>query len=427
MSLLYTHIVIHSIAPLLLRAVIIALGFLPIMTFAQNKPSARDVHNSAIVVDTHADTPMRFLHEGYDIAGPRGSGYMDLKSIKEGNLGAQFFSIFLYPDEVPPNQYAHRTLAIIDSVYEQVARHPDAMEMAYTVADIRRIRSTPNPKLATLIGVEGGHCIENDLRVLRDLYRLGVRYMTLTWSNTNDWADSSGDINNSQIKHHDGLTDFGKEVVLEMNRLGMMVDVSHVADKTFWDAIAVTKAPVIASHSSARALTAAPRNMTDDMLKAVAKNGGVVQVNFFSAFVDENFRREYGAMSKERDAALKAVKEKYKSAEEKTRFVEYQKEQAIWAAKVPRPPLKSLIDHIDHVAKVAGVDHTGIGSDFDGIDSSPQGMDSTADLPKITEALMQRGYSADDCRKILGGNLLRVMEQVEQVAKQKQAETKAPQ
>jgi membrane dipeptidase len=207
----------------------------------------------------------------------------------------------------------------------------------------------------------------------------------------------------------------------------MMVDISHVADKTFWDTITVTKAPVIASHSSARALTNAPRNMTDDMLKAVAKNGGVVQVNFFSAFVDENFRKEYGAMSKERDAALKAVQEKYKDADEKTRFVEYQKEQAIWSAKVPRPPLKSLIDHIDHIAKVAGVDHVGLGSDFDGIDSSPQGMDSTADLPKITAALMERGYSADDCRKILGGNLLRVMAEVERVAQQLQKQMPVPQ
>jgi membrane dipeptidase len=386
------------------------------MSLAQSSASPRDVHDSAIVIDTHADTPMRFLHEGYDIAGPRGNGYMDLKSIKEGNLGAEFFSIFLYPDEVPPNQYAHRTLQIIDSVYEQVRRHPDAMEMAYSAEDIRRIRSGPNKKLATLMGIEGGHTIENDLRVLRDYYRLGVRYMTLTWSNTNEWADSSGDINNPNVKHHNGLTDFGRQVVAEMNRMGMLVDISHVADKTFWDTIAVTKAPVIASHSSARALTNAPRNMTDEMLKAVAKNGGVVQVNFFSAFVDENFRKQYGAMSKERDAALKAVLEKYKNADEKTRFVEYQKEQAVWAAKVPRPPLKSLIDHIDHVAKVAGVDHVGLGSDFDGIDSSPQGMDSAADLPKITEALMQRGYSAEDCRKILGGNLLRVFEQVEKIA-----------
>jgi membrane dipeptidase len=395
---------------------------MPAMMFSQQQPTPQQVHNSAIVVDTHADTPMRFLSEGYDIAGPRGSGYMDLKSIKEGNLGAQFFSIFFYPDQVPQTQYARRTMDIIDSIYEQVRRHPDAMEMAYTVADIRRIRSTPHPKLATLMGIEGGHCIENDLSVLRDFYRLGVRYMTLTWSNTNDWADSSGDMNGPQVTHHNGLTEFGKQVVLEMNRLGMMVDISHVADKTFWDTIAVTKAPVIASHSSARALTNAPRNMTDEMLKAVTKNGGVVQVNFFSAFVDENFRREYGAMAKERDAAIKAVLEKYKNADEKTRFLAQQKEEAAWAAKVPRPPLKSLIDHIDHVAKVAGVDHVGLGSDFDGISSSPQGMDSTADLPKITEALMQRGYSAEDCRKILGENLLRVMGQVEQVAKQLQAQ-----
>jgi membrane dipeptidase len=277
------------------------------------------------------------------------------------------------------------------------------------------------------MGIEGGHCIEDDLRILRDFYRLGVRYMTLTWSNTNDWADSSGDINDPKVQHHNGLTPFGKQVVAEMNRIGMMVDISHVADKTFWDAIAISKAPVIASHSSARALTNAPRNMTDDMLKAVAKNGGVVQVNFYSGFVDQKFKDAYAAMAPQRNAAFAAFREQYKNADEKTKFIAWQKLQAEWANKVPRPPFKSVIDHIDHIAKVAGVDHVGLGSDFDGIDSAPQGLDSTADLPKITEALMQRGYSAEDCRKILGGNLLRVMEQVERVAKELQAQTPEPQ
>ena len=214
--------------------------------------------------------------------------------------------------ETNQGHFARHTLDLIDSVYEQAARHPDRMMMAFSVADIERAHR--EHKLAALLGIEGGHSIENDVRLLRDFYRLGVRYMTLSWSNTNEWADSSGDINNPKVEHHNGLTDGGKQIVLEMNRLGMLVDISHVADKTFYDAIAVTKAPVIASHSSARALTNHPRNMTDDMLRAVAKNGGVVQVNFYNAFIDENYRKAAEAQAKDRDAAVKAYTDQLKAA-----------------------------------------------------------------------------------------------------------------
>jgi membrane dipeptidase len=289
------------------------------------------------------------------------------------------------------------------------------------VADIEKAHK--QKKLAALMGIEGGHSIENDIHVLRDFYRLGVRYMTLSWSNTNEFADSSGDIKDPNVQHHNGLTDFGKQVVLEMNRLGMMVDISHVADKTFWDTIATTKAPVIASHSSARALTDAPRNMTDDMLRAVAKNGGVVQVNFYSAFVDENFLKAAEAQAKDRTAAEKAYIDQQKAAGKPVSYVDYDHIDREWMAKIPRPPFKSLIDHIDHIAKVAGVDHVGLGSDFDGVSgATPEGMDSAADLPKITQALLDRGYSAQDIRKILGGNLLRVFGEVERVSRQMQAE-----
>jgi membrane dipeptidase len=260
--------------------------------------------------------------------------------------------------------------------------------------------------------------------LLRDYYRLGVRYMTLSWSNTNEWADSSGDINDPKIQHHNGLTDFGKQVVLEMNRMGMMVDISHVADKTFWDAIGTTRAPLIASHSSARALTNHPRNMTDDMLRAVAKNGGVVQVNFFSGFVDEDSRKAFEAQTKERDAAVADNIAKRKAAGLSVTYLDSDRIQREWIAKIPRPPLKSLIDHIDHITKVAGVDHVGLGSDFDGVSgATPAGMDSAADLPKITQALLDRGYSADDIHKILGGNLLRVFGEVERVSRKMQAES----
>jgi membrane dipeptidase len=260
------------------------------------------------------------------------------------------------------------------------------------------------------------------MHLLRDYYRLGVRYMTLSWSNTNEWADSSGDINDPKIQHHNGLTDFGKQVVLEMNRLGMIVDISHVADKTFWDTIANTKAPVIASHSSARALVDAPRNMTDDMLHAIAKNGGVVQVNFFSGFVDQDYRKAMLAQEKEQAAAIQKYVDSLKAQGKPVSYIEIDRMEREWTAKIPRPPFNSLIDHIDHIAKVAGVDHVGLGSDFDGVSgATPQGMDSAADLPKITQALLDRGYSADDIKKILGGNLLRVFRQVEAVSRELQA------
>jgi membrane dipeptidase len=247
--------------------------------------------------------------------------------------------------------------------------------------------------------------------------------MTLTHFNTNDWADAQGDINDPKVTHHNGLTPFGKQVVLEMNRLGMMVDISHVADKTFWDAIATTKAPVIASHSSARALVDAPRNMTDDMLRAVAKNGGVVQVNFFSGFDDEDYRKAMLAQEKDQAAAIQKYLDSPRTQGKPVNYIEVDRIEREWMARIPRPPFRSLIDHIDHIAKIAGVDHVGLGSDFDGVSgATPQGMDSAADLPRITQALLDRGYSADDIKKILGGNLLRVFRQVEEVSREMQAQ-----
>jgi membrane dipeptidase len=382
---------------------------------------ARAIHDSAIIVDTHADTPQRFLDEGFDIGStdPKDIGHLSLDKARKGNLAAEFFSIWVDP-ETNQGHFAQHTFDLIDSVYEQAARHPDRMMMAFSVADIECAHR--EHKLAALMGIEGGHSIENDMHLLRDYYRLGVRYMTLSWSNTNEWADSSGDINDAKVQHHNGLTDFGKQVVLEMNRLGMIVDISHVADKTFWDTIATTKAPVIASHSSARALVNHPRNMTDDMLRAVAKNGGVVQVNFFSAFVDEDYRKAMEAQDKTQASAIQQYLVERKAEGKTVTYTDKDRIEREWTAKIPRPPFKSLIDHIDHIAKVAGVDHVGLGSDFDGVSgATPQGMDSAADLPKITQALLDRGYSAEDIKKILGGNLLRVFRQVESVSREMQA------
>lgn len=393
---------------------------------AQNAVSAkaRAIHDSALIVDTHADTPQRFLDENFDIGSTdaKDIGHISLDKAKAGNLGAEFFSIWVEP-KTNQGHFAQHTMDLIDSVYQQAARHPDRMTMAFSVADIERAHK--DKKLAALLGIEGGHSIENDIHLLRDFYRLGVRYMTLSWSNTNEWADSSGDINDANVPHHNGLTDFGKQVVAEMNRLGMMVDISHVADKTFWDTIAVTKAPVIASHSSARALTDAPRNMTDDMLRAVAKNGGVVQVNFFSGFDDQAYWDAAKAQAKDRDAAVDAYLAQQKAAGKPVTYLDEDRIDREWMSRIPRAPLKSLIDNIDHIAKVAGVDHVGLGSDFDGVSGAmPEGIDSAADLPKITQALVDRGYSAEDIHKILGGNLLRVFREVEKVSREMQAQAK---
>jgi membrane dipeptidase len=415
-----THFRILLVSCLLLAA----SSAMPQSTTAADAPisaKARAIHDSALIIDTHADTPQRFLDENFDLGStdPNDVGHISLDKAKRGNLSAEFFSIWVDP-ETNQGHFAQHTFDLIDSVYEQATRHPDRMMMAFSTTDIERAHK--EHRFAALMGIEGGHSIENDMHLLRDYYRLGVRYMTLSWSNTNEWADSSGDINDSKVQHHNGLTDFGKQVVLEMNRLGMMVDISHVADKTFWDAIETTKAPVIASHSSARALTNAPRNMTDDMLRAVAKNGGVVQVNFFSGFLDEDYRKASAAQSKDQAAAIQKYIDSLRAEGKPVNYIEVNRLDREWMAKIPRPPFKVLIDHIDHIAKVAGIDHVGLGSDFDGVSgATPQGMDSAADLPKITQALLDRGYSAEDIKKILGGNILRVFRQVEAVSREMQA------
>ncbi|MBV8629600.1 MAG: dipeptidase [Silvibacterium sp.] len=385
-----------------------------------NQKTAEEVHQSAIVIDTHADTTQRLLDENYDLSGPLNGGNLNFESAQKGNLGAEFFSIWVEP-ELYKGHYARRTLDLIDAVYQQAARHPDRMRMAFSPADIEAAHR--EHKLAALMGIEGGHSIDDSLGLLRDYYRLGVRYMTLTWSNSLDWANSSGDEGKSGVPHNpDGLTDFGKQVVLEMNRLGMMVDISHVADDTFWAAIKTTRAPVIASHSSARAICNAPRNMTDDMLKAVAKNGGVVQVNYYSAFISPAYRDASIAQQPEVEKATEELKAKFKAEGKQVTYGDLEKLQRQYADRIPRPPLSALIDHIDHIAKVAGVDHVGLGSDFDGVSGQlPEGIDSAADLPKITEALLARGFSPEDCRKILGGNLLRVLGEVERVSREMQS------
>jgi membrane dipeptidase len=363
------------------------------------------------VVDGHADTPQFLLDVGTDLTDP--SDHMvDLPKARAGRLGGEFFSIWVDP-ETNAGHLLQRALDLIDAVRTQVELHPRELRLALTAADVEAAQK--RGQLAVLMGLEGGHPLGGDLRELRNMYRLGVRYMTITWSNTNELGDSSGDIDKPNVAHHNGLTPLGRQAVAEMNRVGMLVDVSHVADKTFFDTIEVARAPVIASHSSCRALTNHPRNMTDEMLRKVARNGGVVMVNFFSGFVDEDFRKAFEPLRPEMEKAAAEVAAKYKD-DPAARTREWFAVGQRIAARIPRPPLKSLIDHIEHVARVAGVDHAGIGSDFDGIPSLPQGIDSAADLPKIATELRKRGFSQSDVAKIFSGNILRVMRAAERFA-----------
>ena len=423
----------HFSFTLLLAAVPALICAQTSVKVAHNMPAKTQnpaaLHRSALVIDTHADTPQRFVDENFDLGDPLQGGQLNLESAKKGNLGAEFFSIWVDPAQYK-GQYAHRTLELIDSVKQQVARHRDKLEFVATPAGIELARR--EHKMAVLMGIEGGHSIENSIPLLRQYYALGVRYMTLTWNNSNGWADSSSDFDDTSVPHtKEGLSEFGKDVVYEMNRLGMMVDVSHVSDRTFYRTLNISRAPVIASHSSARALCDAPRNMTDDMLRAVARyggpnsKGGVIQVNFYSGFLSQAYRDAAKALEPEMKKAVQALKDKAIAEGKPIPYAAIEKLQRQYGDRIPRPPLSVLIDHIDHIAKVAGVDHVGLGSDFDGISGQlPEGIDSAADLPKITEALMARGYTAEDCRKILGGNLLRVFREVEQVSRELQADNR---
>jgi len=430
-----------------LQSLAIFLLFAPIMSIAQNPPPSPEakvaqspvaraskltpeqVHRAALVIDTHEDTPQRYLDEHFDLGDPLNGGQINLDAIHKGNLGGSFMSIWVEP-ELYKDQYARRTLELIDSVRTQAAKHPREVKLAASTADIEAARR--EHKYAMLMGIEGGHSIEDSLGLLRSYYDLGVRYMTLTWSNSNNWADSSGDDKDPNIKHTEsGLTEFGKDVVYEMNRLGMMVDISHVSDKTFYRTLIISRAPVIASHSAARALCDAPRNMTDDMLRAAANSGGpdskggVIMVNFYSGFVSQAYRDAQIKQKPEVDKAEAELKAKFKAEGKQITYGDLEKLQREMADRIPRPPLSALIDHIDHIAKVAGIDHVGLGSDFDGVSGQlPEGIDSAADLPKVTAALMARGYSAADCDKILGGNFMRVFREVEAVSKQLQAESR---
>jgi membrane dipeptidase len=367
------------------------------------------IHRRAIVIDTHNDVTTPMTNDDYDLGGVPPVPYRtSLERMKQGGMTAEFFSLYVRPWYVEHGGAARRTLDMIDSVYRAVERHPNDLTLATSAADIRRAKK--QKKIAALMGIEGGHAIENSLATLREFHRLGVRYMTLTWNNTNDWADAA-----RGEKTHHGLTEFGKDVVREMNRLGMLVDVSHVSDETMSDALDVSKAPIVATHSSARALSNVPRNIPDDLLRRIAKNGGVVQVNFYSYFLDA---ATVGPQGEARDKRLQAqqdsLNEKYKNDPERL-AEEGDKLEA--ANPLPPLPLSKLIDHIDYIVKVAGIDHVGLGADFDGAMDFPEGAQDVSMLPNITYELLKRGYSEKDIRKILGENFLRVFAEAERVAR----------
>jgi len=363
------------------------------------------IHAAALVIDTHADTPQRFLDEGWSFTSELGAGHINLETAQRGNLAAEFFAIWVEPVEHAGN-FARRALALTDAVLEEVRRHPAELQLCLTPADI--LDAKARGKFAVLLGLEGGHAIENSLPLLRTFHRLGVRYMTLTWANNNEWADSSG-----EAPIHNGLNDFGCEVIREMNRLGMMIDVSHVSDKTFWDVLETSTSPVIASHSSARAVTPSHRNLTDEQLRALAKQGGVALVNFYPAFIDETWQQAWKSLRPEREAAFETAAEPFRVAGQPVPFHISHQVDRVFTARIPRPPFASLIAHFDHMIQVAGVDHVGIGTDFDGIQELPEGIDSAADLPRITEALAAKGYTAEDLHKVLGGNLMRVFAEIQ--------------
>lgn len=356
-----------------------------------------------ILIDTHNDVTSETV-KGLDLAARRTKGHTDIPRLKEGGVSAVFFAAYVDPAYAGKGKAAKRALEMIDTVrHDIVAKHPADFVLAGTADEIESAARAG--KMAALIGIEGGHAIEDDLRVLRSFYALGARYMTLTHTNTNNWADSSGDIAKPGVKHHNGLTAFGKEVIAEMNRLGMMVDVSHVSDKTFWDVLAVSKAPVIASHSSCRALAhmpAYPRNLTDDMIRALARKGGVIQINVGCEFVSQ----------KSADSTW-WIKPDILKRLESLPPAEREKENARLDATVQRATLADVVAHIDHAVKAGGIDCVGIGTDFDGVSCTPAGLDDVSKFPNLIRALKEKGYSDADVRKIAGGNVLRVMRAVE--------------
>lgn len=371
-------------------------------------PEAIALTKEAILVDGHNDLPWELRtrsdssFQKFDIAKPQPRLHTDIPRLRAGGVGAQFWSVYVPSSTMKDGSAVRKTLEQIDIVHRMVRAYPNDLQLALTVDDILRARK--DGKIASLIGIEGGHSIDNSLGVLRCMYALGVRYMTLTHSESLDWADSATD----EPKAH-GLSPFGEQVVAEMNRLGMFVDISHVSAETMRHALRVARAPVIASHSSAYALANHPRNVPDDVLKLLPANGGVVMVNFYSGFIHPEAARSRRRMF-EVGRQLRKQYPDDKLFEQAIR--QWQKENPI-----PRGSVHDVVDHIEHIIKVAGIDHVGLGSDFDGIPLTPEQLEDVSKYPVITQELLNRGHSRDDVKKVLGGNLLRAMRRMEEAAR----------
>jgi membrane dipeptidase len=367
---------------------------------------ARKIHFSALVLDTHIDVTPK-LQTDWKFAERHNTGHIDLPRMKDGGLNGLFFSIYMSGTITGPKA-VNDALQRIAAVHKLAEDMPEAVRLCTTAEDVRRAHKSG--RIAALMGMEGGHMINNSLPVLRMYAALGVRYLTLTHSVNTDWADSSGD-----TPKHNGLTDFGRDVVRELNRLGVVVDISHVADKTFFDALEISKAPMIASHSSCRAISGHPRNMTDEMIKALAARGGVIQINYLDSFIDPDL---YAYSLKTREASRELMQKHGGPSREN--FAKVREELAKQFGPAPKASWERIVEHIDHAVKLVGADHVGLGSDFDG-GSMPVGMEDCAQLPKITEALLRKGYKEADIRKILGENTVRLLADVEKVSRQLRA------
>jgi membrane dipeptidase len=371
----------------------------PVLPAAQIPPEVLALHRDAILVDGHSDTAQRLLDERIDFGTRLADGMMDLPRLKEGGVDAQFFAAWIGPD-LPEGRAFARTDSLLDAVVQLTRSNPE-IELARTAADVRAIAGRGH--VAALLAIENGQAIENDLDKLRYFARKGVRYMTLTWMNSNDWADGSG----GELLHY-GLTDFGREVVREMERLGVLVDVSHVADATFWDVLEIATKPVIASHSSTDALQEHHRNLNDQQLRAIARNGGVVGINFYPAYIDPAYAQAADSVAKAIEFRLDSISAVH-AADPAAAAAARDSLRKRALGSIPRPPLSRVVDHIVHVVQVAGIDHVGLGSDFDGIGSTPVGLEDASRFPYLTWELKKRGFSDEDVKKILGENFLRVL------------------
>ena len=379
------------------------------MTMKENTSEAEalSIHHRAIIVDMHADTAQRLVDEGVDLNRRLTEGHFDAVRAREGGLDAQFFSIWVEPELFGGGgaRAMQRADLQIEAVRNLAEKHPETWVLATTAADIRRIAG--DGKIAALMGLEGGYAIDERVENVKRYYDMGVRYMSPAWSVSTSWAGSSGD----EVGNMRGLNDFGKRVIREMNRLGMMADVSHVSDKTFWDIVNTSTKPVIATHSACRAITNVPRNLTDDMIIALAKTGGVVNVIFYPEHIEPGWSEKKKNVDAEIALLVQRASEEEKGNAAQKKIARDRVRSENYLKRLPAVYVSRIVDHIDHIVKLVGIDHVGIGSDFDGVQAVPADLKSVADLPNLTRELLKRGYSETDIDKILGGNMLRVMEE----------------